>query len=65
MLEVKISQNISFIPMDGISWYYTINMVAGEGFEPSTIGLWAQESLITSLSYRILCNQIYPFLLVI
>ena len=39
MLEVKISQKISFIPMDGISLYYTIKMVAGEGFEPSTFGL--------------------------
>ena len=39
LLEVIIYQIISFIPLAGISLYYTINMVAGEGFEPSTFGL--------------------------
>ena len=44
LLEVIIYQIISFIPEAGINWYYTINMVAGEGFEPSTFGLWARRA---------------------
>ena len=44
LLEVKIYKIIELLTKTGIFWYYTINMVAGEGFEPSTFGLWARRA---------------------